>query len=246
MKLLLVDSDRHMVEMLAGWLRTMGYDVSRAYTGARARIEWEEKQPDIVIIDTALKDEDALEMCREMQRQHDALVLVLTDCNDIQDEVRFLESVADDYLHKPFFPAQLIARLRAMSRRVRSTLKPRPSSRITVGQLAVDILNHEAYISGKTIRLTPTESKLLHLLAINANAVCTSNQIVTYVWGFGDTGGSNLIKAHVRHLRQKIEPDPANPRHLLTVPGVGYTLVNPSAAEQNSREVAHTLRVASF
>ncbi|QBD83126.1 response regulator transcription factor [Ktedonosporobacter rubrisoli] len=246
MKLLIVDSDRHMVEMLAAWLRTQGHDVSRAYTGMRAKIEWEEKRPDMVIIDTALKDVDTLEMCREMQRKHDALVLALTDDHDVQNEVRFLEAVADDYLHKPFFPAQLTARLRAMSRRVRSSLKQRAPSRVTVGSLSIDTLNHEVRILDKNIRLTPTESKLLHLLASNANTVCTANQIVTYVWGFGDTGDSSLIKAHIRHLRQKIEADPANPRYLLTVPGVGYTLVHPSTHEKGKLAFSSVLQAVSM
>src|SRR5947209_18095154 len=113
MKLLIVDSDRDLVEMLTGWLKTLGYEVCRAYTGDRARTEWEEQKPDLVIIDTALKDVDALTLCRDMRTIHDTLVLVMTDGKNVQDEVHSLNSGADDYLHKPFFPAQFLARLRA-------------------------------------------------------------------------------------------------------------------------------------
>src|SRR6266550_2009473 len=207
MKLLIVDNDRYQVEMLTNWLKTLGYDMHRAYTGERAKIEWEEKQPDLVILDPTLKDVDAMAMCRDMQNKHDALVLVTTDGKDVQEEIECLESGADDYLRKPFFPAQLLARIRAVSRRGRSTLSQRPSSIITIGPLTIDSLHHEVTVTGKTVRLTPVESKILHLLAVNANDVCTLEQIVSHVWGFNNEGDRRLIKAHIRHLRQKVELD---------------------------------------
>ena len=248
MKLLIVDNDRDLVEMLNSWLKTLGYEVYRAYSGERAKVEWEEQKPDLVILDTVLRDVDALDMCREMRHIHDALVLVVTDGKDVQDEVRCLESGADDYLRKPFFPSQLLARIRAVSRRGRSTLTQRPSSIIKVGPLCVDSLHNEVRINGKTARLTPTESKLLHLLAVNANNVCTADQIVSHIWGFGNDGDSCLIKAHIRHLRQKIEPDPSKPCYILTVPGVGYTLIRSLLGERDApdaKEIARTLQAIS-
>jgi len=245
MKLLIVDNDRDLVEMLTSWLKTLGFEVHRAYSGERAKIEWEEQKPDLVILDSALKDIDALAMCRDMRHIHDALVLVVTDGKDVQDEVRCLESGADDYLRKPFFPSQILARIRAVSRRGRSTLSQRPSSIVKVGPIQVDSLHNEVRINGKTARLTPTESKLLHLLAVNVNNVCTASQIVSHIWGFGNDGDSCLIKAHIRHLRQKVEPDPANPRYILTVPGVGYTMIRTSPDEQDTRELVRALQVAS-
>lgn len=232
MKLLVIDSDRDLVEMLTGWLKTHGYEVSRAYTGERARHEWLEQHPDLVIIDPNLKDTDALSMCRDLRDKHDALVLVISDDKDVQHEVHCLDSGADDYLRKPFYPGQLLARIRALSRRVRSSLiGQRPSTIVTVGPLYVDSLHNEVKIQQKIIRLTPTESKMLHLLAVNANDVCTANQIVTHVWGYGDAGDTCLIKAHIRHLRQKIEPDPSNPHYIVTVPGVGYSLIRRNTEE---------------
>jgi len=247
MKLLIVDVDRDLVEMLTSWLKTLGYEVCRAYTGERAKIEWEEQQPDLVLIDTALRDVDALAMCRDMRHKHDALVLVITDGKDVQDEVRCLESGADDYLHKPFFPSQLLARIHALSRRGRSTLAQRPSSIVTVGPIRVDSLHNEVSIDGRMARMTPTESKLLHLLAVNANNVCTASQIVSHIWGFGNEGDTCLIKAHIRHLRQKIEPDPGKPSYILTVPGVGYTLIRHTSEEvkYSSKELARTLQAVS-
>jgi DNA-binding response OmpR family regulator len=248
MKLLIVDNDRDLVEMLNSWLKTLGYEVYRAYSGERAKVEWEEQKPDLVILDTVLRDVDALDMCREMRHIHDTLVLVVTDGKDVQDEVRCLESGADDYLRKPFFPSQLLARIRAVSRRGRSTLAQRPSSIIKVGPLCVDSLHNEVSINGKSARLTPTESKLLHLLAVNANNVCTADQIVSHIWGFGNEGDSGLIKAHIRHLRQKIEPEPSKPCYILTVPGVGYTLIRYLSDERDARdtkEIARTLQAIS-
>ncbi|MBA2285398.1 MAG: response regulator transcription factor, partial [Ktedonobacteraceae bacterium] len=125
----------------------------------------------------------------------------------------------------------------------------RPSSIITVGPICVDSLHNEVSMNGKTMHLTPTEGKLLHLLAVNANDVCTASQIVTHVWGYGESGDSSLIKAHIRHLRLKIEPDPGKPRYILTVPGVGYTLVRRAAeepqAQESIREITRPLHIVS-
>ena len=245
MKLLVVDSDRDLVEMLTGWLKTLGHEVHRAYTGERAKILWGEQQPDLVILDSAMKG-DALTMCREMQSKHDALLLILSDRKDVHDEIRCLESGADDYLHKPFFPAQLLARIHAVSRRSRFTLERRPSSIIRVGPICVDSLHNEVSIHGKTAHLTPTESKLLHLLAINASDVCSADQIVTHVWGYDGDGDACLIKAHIHHLRQKIEADAGNPQYILTVPGVGYTLVRQDTGENEVEEITRPLHIVSM
>jgi DNA-binding response OmpR family regulator len=248
MKLLIVDPDRDLVEMLTSWLKTLGYEVYRAYTGERAKIEWQEQEPDLVLLDTAIKDMNALEMCQNLRHKHDALVLIMTDSKSVQDEVHCLDSGADDYLRKPFFPSQLRSHIQALSRRGRSSLSQRPSSIITVGPICVDSLHNEVTVNGKKSRLTPTESKLLHLLAINANNVCTANQIVSHIWGFGNDGDVSLIKAHIRHVRQKIEPDPSQPTYILTVPGVGYTLIRHSSdeANYNSKEVVRTFRAISL
>jgi DNA-binding response OmpR family regulator len=246
MKLLVVDSDCDLVEMLSGWLKALGHEVYRAYTGERARILWGEQQPELVILDAALKDMDAREMARDMQSKQDALLLILSDRRDVHDEIRYLQAGADDYLHKPFFPAQLLARIYAVSRRSRFTLERRPSSIISVGSICVDSLHNEVSVDGKTTHLTPTESKLLHLLAINANDVCTADQIVTHVWGYDGEGDTCLIKAHIRHLRQKVEADASHPQYILTVPGVGYMLVRRAAEENEMEEITRPLHTVSM
>jgi DNA-binding response OmpR family regulator len=234
MKILVIDSDHDLVEMLAGWLKTLGYEIYRAYTIERARSEWLEQKPDLVLLDTSLNNVDTLALCWEMRLKHDALVMVVTEEKNVRDEVRCLNAGADDYLRKPFFPSQLLAHIRAICRRARATLEQRPSSVVTVGPLSINSLHNEVYVNGKVARLTPTESKMLHLLALNANDVCTASQIVAHVWGYAGEGDSGLIKAHIRHLRQKIEPDPGNPCYIQTVPGVGYTLIRYSSDEQSN------------
>jgi DNA-binding response OmpR family regulator len=224
-KLLVVDSDADMVEMLTSWLRTRGYHVKYALSAERIRSEWLEQQPDLVIVDTGLKGVDALGLCRELRGTHDALILAVAGWADADTQVRCLESGADAYLVKPFLPAQLIAHIHALSRRVRSTLLRNPSSILTAGPIRVDTLRNEVSVHGKVSRLTRTESKLLHLLAVNANDVCTLGQIVAHVWGYGDEGDRTLIKAHIRHLREKIERDPSKPCHIVTVAGSGYMFV---------------------
>ncbi len=244
MKLLIIDSDRDLVEMLTSWLKMIGYEVYRAYTVERAKVEWVEHQPDLVILDTSLHGIDMMSICRELRMKHDALVLVVSYGKDVQDEVRCLDAGADDYLRKPFFPSQLLARMRAISRRARTTLEQRPSSLITVGPIHIDSLRNEVTMRGKTARLTPTESKMLHFLAVNANDVCTAEQIVMQVWGYNAEGDAGLIKAHIRHLRQKIESDASNPRYILTVPGVGYTMTRPTVEDID--EMDCSLKIVSM
>ena len=244
MKLLLADTDHDLVEMLSGWLRTLGYEIYRAYSAEQAKIMWNNQHPDLVVIDANLGGPESMMVCREMHEKHDALVLMITNDRDVQEEVRCLETGADDFLHKPFFPSQLLAHIRALSRRTRSTLQRRPSSIITVGPFCIDSLHNEVTISGKMLRLTPTESKMLYLLAVNASDVCTASQIVTHVWGYDGDGDACLIKAHIRHLRQKIEPEPGRPRYILTVPGVGYMLMRYTADEQDIGESLDAVPVA--
>jgi DNA-binding response OmpR family regulator len=224
MKLLIADSDCDQVEMLTNWLKTLGYEVYHAYTGKHAAHEWTLQRPDLVIIDPILKDMDGLALCQEMRSKYGTLILATMCSTVVQDEIRCLEAGADDYLCKPFFPAQFLARIRALSRRGRSNHLQQSSQVIKAGPVNVDFLHNQAVVREKTVRLTPIESKLLHLLAVNANNVCTTSQIVSHLWGFGNDGDGRLIKAHICHLRQKIEEDPANPTCIRTVLGVGYTL----------------------
>ncbi len=227
MKLLVVDADHSMVEMIDSWLKVLGHEVSCAFTGEQAKIKWIDYQPDLVIVDSALEDVDALEMCRSLQEKYDALVIVVTEATGFLDEVRCLEAGADSYLRKPFFPDQLLAHIHATCRRNRLSMKNLSSPVVNVEPLYIDSLHNEVDIQGKTIRLTPTEAKIMHLLAINRGNLCTFNQIIRYVWESATAGGISLLRSHIYHLRQKIEVNPQKPQYILTVPNIGYMLALP-------------------
>lgn len=224
MKLLVADSDTDQVEMMTGWLRTRGYEVKCALSAERIKSVWIEQRPDLVIVEPRLAGVDALGLCRELRATHDALVLATAAQRDEDTYIRCLESGADAFLVKPFLPAMLLAHIHALSRRVRNTLLKHPSSVLTIGPIRLDSLRNEVSVHGKVARLTPTESKLLYLLAVNASDVCTLEQIVTHIWGYGEEGDKMLIKAHIRHLREKMERDPSRPRYIVTIAGSGYML----------------------
>ena len=238
MKLLVADADADMVEMLGSWLKIRGYEVKSALNVERITSQWVDQQPDLVIVDTGMQGVDVLGLCRDLRRVHDALVLAVATQQDAGMQIHCLESGADAFLVKPFLPAQLLAQIHALSRRVRGTLLRHPSSILTVGPIRIDALRNELSIHGKLVRLTPTESKLLHLLAVNASDVCTLEQIVAHVWGYGNEGDRMLIKAHIRHLREKIEPDPSNPRYIVTIAGSGYMLVRQPQPDQQGADTS--------
>lgn len=241
MKLLVADGDPDMADMLASWLKTRGYEVKSALNAERITSQWVEQQPDLVIVDTGMQGADVLGLCRDLRRVHDALVLAIATQQDAGTQIRCLESGADAYLVKPFLPAQLLAHIHALGRRVRGTLLRHPSSILTVGPIRIDALRNEMSIHGRLVRLTPTESKLLHFLAVNANDVCSLEQIVAHVWGYGNEGDRMLIKAHIRHLREKIEPDPSAPRYIVTIAGSGYMLVRQPQPDPQGTDTASSI-----
>jgi DNA-binding response OmpR family regulator len=215
MKLLIIDQDKDLVEMLSTRLQTHRFDVAHASTEQRAKAVWAEQCPDLVLVDVSPTGMDALALCRNMRKVHDAFIFALSVHKDIQEEIRCLEGGADVYLRKPFSPALLLARIQAISRRAGWTLPPSLS-------LHLDVQRRQVTFNGKTTHLTPQESKLLQLLA--TNEICTLEQMVICLWGYDGKGDLSSIKGCIYHLRQKIEPDPRNPQYLLTIPGVGYRL----------------------
>ena len=225
MKILVADDDRDLVDLLTYWLKSHGYDVLRAFDGEQAIARWREGKPDLVILDVEMPKVDGFEVCRKMSGESTALVLFLT-CRDREaDEVRGLDLGADDYLGKPFSPRQLLARIRALGRRAIAAPHISTSSLVSVGPISLDSMRHEAMRNGIKVRLTPTESRLLHLLLTHSGQVLTTDVIVERVWGYDDAGDTGLVKTHIRHLRQKVEPEPNAPQYIVTVPGVGYTFM---------------------
>jgi DNA-binding response OmpR family regulator len=230
-KIMVADDDRDMVDLLSYFLKGHGYDVVRAFDGEQAIRRWRETLPDLVILDVQMPKLDGFEVCRQMRSETNSMVLILTAHDQEDDEIRGLELGADDYLRKPFSPRQLMARIKAVMRRAPTSRGASNSSTITVGPITLDAMRHEVTRNGTRVRLTPTESRLLHLLITHTGQVLTTEMIVERVWGYDELGDSGLVKTHIRHLRQKIEPDANTPRYIMTVPGVGYTFTAPLGAE---------------
>jgi DNA-binding response OmpR family regulator len=230
-KIMVADDDRDTVDILSYWLKGHGYEIVRAFDGEQAIKRWRETLPDLVILDVEMPKIDGFEVCRQMRSETNSMVLILTAHDQEEDEIRGLELGADDYLRKPFSPRQLLARIKAILRRSSNARGATGSSTISVGPFSLDAMRHEVLRDGEKVRLTPTESRLLHLLMTHAGQVLTTDMIIERVWGYDEAGDSGLVKTHIRHLRQKIEPHPNNPRYITTVPGVGYTFTAPLTAE---------------
>jgi DNA-binding response OmpR family regulator len=228
MKIMVSDVDKELVTMLAYLFRGHGYEVVRAFDGEQAIKNWHETLPDLVILDVELPKLDGFEVCRQIRRETNSVILILlTSLDDEDNEVYGLEIGADDYLHKPLSPRRLLARINAISRRSLDIPLFSSLSTITIGSITLDAMHREATRNGKKVRLTSIESHLLHLLMTHSGQVLPTNIIAEQVWGFDDMGVHPLVKPHICHLRQKVELDPDNPQYIVTVPGAGYTFTEP-------------------
>src|SRR5205809_393281 len=220
-----------IIDILSYLIKGHGYNVVRTFYGEQAIKRWRETLPDLVILDVQMPKLDGFEVCRQMRGETNSMVLILTAHDREDDEIRGLEMGADDYLRKPFSPRQLLARIKAVMRRSTISRGAPNSSAISVGPVKLDAMRHEVTRDGVKVRLTPTESRLLHLLITHTGQVLTTDMIIERVWGYDETGDSGLVKTHIRHLRQKVEPDPNTPQYIMTVPGVGYTFAAPITIE---------------
>jgi DNA-binding response OmpR family regulator len=231
MKIMVADHDRDMVDLLSFWLKGQGYDVVRAFDGKQAIKRWHQAWPDLVLLDLHLPKRDGFDVCQQMRSETHAMALILTGSDCEEDEVRGLEMGADDYLRKPFSPRQLHAHITAVLRRSSNSYIDPGSPVITIGPIMLDPLRHEVLRDERKVKVTPTESRLLHLLITHTGQVLTPSIISSRMWGDDEVGKSGLIKTHIRHLRQKVERDAHSPRYILTVPGRGYTFKVPVPVE---------------
>lgn len=224
MKALIVDDDRVLADLVAFTLQREGFQVIKAYNGEMALKRWHADQPELVVLDINLPDIDGFALCRQMRQEADTPIIMLTVRGDDNDVVQGLELGADDYIHKPFSPRQLVARIQAVLRRAGKESVPAVRR---VGDLILDVRRREAQIdSEKIIKLTSLETKLLDYLMLNAGHVLTGDSIIDHVWG-AEGADRDMLRQLVYRLRRKIEPDPANPRYIETVSGLGYGLTLP-------------------
>ncbi len=223
MKLLVVEDERRLAQIVAEGLREAGYMVDVALDGEQGQALAQRGQYDVIILDLMLPRRDGLEVCRELRRrQIDTAVLMLTARDTLEDKVRGLDCGADDYLTKPFEFPELLARVRSLLRR---STRGR-SQVLTVADLEIDTAMHEVRRAGQRIRLTAKEYALLEYLAYNAGRVLTRDQILAHVWPSDYDGFSNTVDVFIRYLRRKID-DGREPKLIQTVIGSGYTLKAP-------------------
>ncbi|HJR36927.1 MAG TPA: MtrAB system response regulator MtrA [Nocardioidaceae bacterium] len=217
-KVLVVDDDAALSEMLSIVLCNEGFDSRVCATGDQALADFRDYRPDVVLLDLMLPGKDGIDVCKEIRAESGVPIVMLTAKNDTVDVVVGLESGADDYVVKPFKPKELVARIRA---RVRRFDEPGPES-LTIGDLSIDVAGHTVTRDGDQIPLTPLEFDLLVCLARKPWQVFTREVLLEQVWGYRHAADTRLVNVHVQRLRSKVEHDPENPEIVVTVRGVGY------------------------
>ena len=237
-KILVVDDEAVLVETIAYNLEQAGYQVITAADGASALQAAHRETPDLIILDIMLPEMDGLEVCRQLRRESNTAttpIMMLTAKGDEIDKVVGLEVGADDYVTKPFGRRELLARVRALLRRSdyvpatdgnssqdNTNEVPRPNRELVAGPLRIDLAGRRVHSRGQELELQPKQFELLTYFVRNRGTVLTRDQLLHNVWGYDYVGDTRTVDVHVRWLREKIEEDPANPRLLQTVRGVGY------------------------
>jgi DNA-binding response OmpR family regulator len=232
-RVLVVDDEANLVELVQGYLEREGYRVLTAGDGNRALDLVRDECPDLIVLDLMLPGLDGIEVCRRLRQFSDAYVLMLTARAEEVDKVVGLAVGADDYLTKPFSPRELVARVKAMLRRPRSTASAEPEPPQQLGDLLIDRAGHEVLKRGVPLALTAREHALLVTLAAHPGRVFTRAHLLERVWG-SDFYDDHVVEVHVGNLRRKLEDDPARPRWVQTVRGVGYRLAAPVARPAES------------
>ena len=221
-RVLVVDDDPALSDVVGRSLRRDGFDVDFAADGTSGLARALQSLPDIVVLDLMLPGLDGLEVCRRLRRVAPIPVVMLTALGEENDRIAGLEIGADDYVTKPFSPRELSARVKAVLRRAAAGAVEASSARTLLGAgLEVDVVAHQVRRGGETVALTTKEFDLLVHFMTHPGRAYRREELLEAVWGwsFGDT---STVTVHIRRLREKIEPDPSNPRHLVTVRGVGY------------------------
>ena len=220
-RILLVDDEKTLAKALKFSLEKEGYQVDCAYDGAEALAKVEEAPPDLIVLDLMLPKMDGFEVCQKVRRNHSIPIIMLTAKTEDIDKILGLELGADDYMTKPFNPRELAARIKAIFRR--STTASSGTGHLVEAQgLKVDLFRHKAWVRGEAVDLTAKEFALLSLLIVNPGRVYSREQLLKQVWGYDYYGDARTVDVHIRHLREKLEEDPANPRFVVTVWGSGY------------------------
>ena len=223
-RILVVDDDTALAEMIGIVLRTEGFEPSFCDDGAAALDAFRSVRPDLVLLDLMLPGMNGIEVCARIREESGVPIIMLTAKSDTTDVVKGLESGADDYVVKPFNPKELVARIRTRLRPASESA----SGSLQVGDLTLDVTGHEVRRGTSKISLTPLEFELLLALALKPQQVFTREMLLEQVWGYHYKADTRLVNVHVQRLRAKVEEDPDNPRIVMTVRGVGYRAGSPS------------------
>ena len=219
-KILIIEDERELIRILRSYLENAGFQVLSEEMGDRGIKSWERNKPDLVILDLNLPGMDGLDIAREIHRKSDTPIIMLTARVEETDRLIGLELGADDYITKPFSAREVVARVKAVLRRVSKSKEP--AEIIRISDLEIDLEAHSVQRSSELIELTPTEFEILKTLAEYPGKVFSRLQLLEASQGNAYEGYERTIDAHIKNLRAKLEPDPKNPRYVETVFGVGY------------------------
>ncbi len=219
-KILVVDDERNIVELIRLYMEKEGFETICAYTGDEALSKFKEENPDLIVLDLMLPGTDGWQVCREVRKTSAVPIIMLTAKSETFDKVLGLELGADDYITKPFEAKELLARVKAVLRRS-GTNEAKAQKEVTFNNLSINIENYELQIKGEQVDAPPKEIELLYFLASNPNRVYTREQLLEEVWGFDYFGDSRTVDVHIKRLREKLE-GAEDGWQLKTVWGVGY------------------------
>jgi two-component system KDP operon response regulator KdpE len=221
---LIVDDEPQFLRALATNIRGAGYEADTAATAEEALTKAGLRTPEAVILDLVLPDRSGTEVARELRKWTDVPIVIVSAVGEEDEKIQALDAGADDYVTKPFAVGELLARLRAVMRRVGP---PSAEPVIEIGDLRIELDNRDVSVGGQRVHLTPHEFEILRLLAQNEGKLLTHKAILREVWGLAYQTESSYLHVFVSQLRRKLEQDPENPRYILTEPRAGYRLVNP-------------------
>jgi DNA-binding response OmpR family regulator len=224
---LVVDDEPKIVQLARDYLEHAGFGVVTASDGRSALDEVRRRRPDLVVLDLGLPEVDGLDVTRAIRRDSNLPIVMLTARDDEVDKLLGLELGADDYLTKPFSPRELVARVKAVLRRTERPAEP--GDLVRAGDLTLDVPRMRAEVAGRPVDLTATEFQLLATLARQPGRIFTRSQLLDAVHGVAFEAYERAIDTHIKNLRRKLEPDPREPRYLLTVYGVGYRFADDRA-----------------
>ncbi|MCF7875695.1 response regulator transcription factor [Candidatus Bipolaricaulota bacterium] len=218
-KILVVDDDKELVDFLKDYFEKDGYSVIGTYDGKEALQLFRKREFDLVVLDLMLPEMDGYNVCKRMRRDSEVPIVMLTAKTADEEKIKGLDLGADDYVTKPFNPGELLARIRASLRRVEDEDQPKE---LTYGDLTVNFSKKEVLFNNEPVDITPTEFKILAALVKEPDKVFSRTQLIHAALGYGYESFERTIDVHIKHLRDKIEPDPQNPGYIKTVFGMGY------------------------